>query len=527
MELNLFLSRPGMSALHKAGLAGLYMTLRALEKSKFKIEGFQFELSPKAVNLSFPEDAVEDTIDKLVRFGFQTDESGFIVLPGLSIGGGQSFENKLLTHESVLNTFYQFGPHRKSSVELRNFSGDNDRPIIKPNFRAVSSFVAQNSASSFVRAKKLAEKIEVISWMYPGGTEKHAGLSGTSLYEPSGTALPLLFAPVGVVYVPVRAFHSASASKIRVCILLSDITNLEEYAEIRAEIAGLSELKLVMSGASEALLFLAERFKIRRSQGVSELPLVTSIAMGSLVWVGGGQKVRTAVRSLRTSDPGILRNYEIICAALKNQVVIREAKVKKGKDRPPDTSFISVPSSRGLFAENIVNGRYFYSEISDIFIPHQDQSGNLRYRISYEREGLSNMIEKIEFATPGERIFIEAFHEAWRRHLGQLGAQSKLEGSSFKNRATRDFERLRSSLARSKNADSVRETITEFWARSGSIPALRDNWEKVIPLFSFENWKKARDLGLLALASYKPQEKHESEAMDSIALVHEEEENDE
>ena len=54
----------------------------------------------------------------------------------------------------------------------------------------------------------------------------------------------------------------------------------------------------------------------------------------------------------------------------------------------------------------------------------------------------------------------------------------------------------------------------DLWSRSGSLAALRSDWQQVLPLFSDQEWRLARDLALLALASYAPQSRDEEAALD-------------
>ncbi|EMO74307.1 CRISPR-associated protein Cas8a1/Csx13, TIGR03486 subtype, C-terminal domain protein [Leptospira kirschneri str. 200801925] len=68
-------------------------------------------------------------------------------------------------------------------------------------------------------------------------------------------------------------------------------------------------------------------------------------------------------------------------------------------------------------------------------------------------------------------------------------------------------------MSKSKNLESFRETITDFWSRAGRIQELTDGWEKAMILLELENWKKGRDLALLALVSYKPKNKEEETAL--------------
>jgi hypothetical protein len=54
MKMTLRLNAPGMTSLHKAGLAGLYMTLLAFEETGQKIEGLSWkaQLSLRDVRLA-------------------------------------------------------------------------------------------------------------------------------------------------------------------------------------------------------------------------------------------------------------------------------------------------------------------------------------------------------------------------------------------------------------------------------------------------------------------------------------------
>lgn len=117
------------------------------------------------------------------------------------------------------------------------------------------------------------------------------------------------------------------------------------------------------------------------------------------------------------------------------------------------------------------------------------------------------------FPESPERVFVRACHTAWKARLGQIGTRASNEGASFRSIASREFERLRVAFSRCKNAASLREAVTDFWARAGRIPELQDSWPQVLPLIGEERWREGRDLALLALASYKPASKKEEEVL--------------
>ena len=125
--------------------------------------------------------------------------------------------------------------------------------------------------------------------------------------------------------------------------------------------------------------------------------------------------------------------------------------------------------------------------------------------------------EREAFPDSPEKTFVLACQEAWRRRMGQIGEKAKREGSSFPDQVSREFERLRVAFSRCKNAASMREVITDFWARGGApLKALQDGWRDVLAMLNEKEWRKAKDLALLALASYKPATKEESEVLELI-----------
>lgn len=101
--------------------------------------------------------------------------------------------------------------------------------------------------------------------------------------------------------------------------------------------------------------------------------------------------------------------------------------------------------------------------------------------------------------------------------MGQLGERARRENASFPALVARESERVRVALARCKNAATLRETVVDLWSRAGSIPELREQWAAILPLFDEANWKKAKDLALLALASYSPKSPEEEDAIDEAA----------
>ncbi len=98
--------------------------------------------------------------------------------------------------------------------------------------------------------------------------------------------------------------------------------------------------------------------------------------------------------------------------------------------------------------------------------------------------------------------------------MGKLGERARRENTNFNALVNKESERLRTSLMRSKNADTLRETVVDFWARSGTNEHLQgDGLAKLLPFFDEKSWRRTRDLTLLALISYQPNTPEEAVAL--------------
>ena len=112
------------------------------------------------------------------------------------------------------------------------------------------------------------------------------------------------------------------------------------------------------------------------------------------------------------------------------------------------------------------------------------------------------MLEKSEMGDQ-ERNYVLACQEAWRRRMGQLGERAKKENADFNTLANREQERLRSAISKCRNATSLRQVMIDFWSRGSMNRVLENNWLEVAKMFNNVDWRKGRDLALLALVSYK------------------------
>jgi CRISPR-associated protein Cas8a1/Csx13 len=509
LEMNLKLNAPGMTSLHKAGLAGLYMTLKAFDKNDVEIEGLQWRLEDKQVILRWTAETPKNAFGDLVKKAFWIDDEGFIRLYGLEIRREMTLEQRHLLYQSLLNSFLQFGPHRPTeSKKVLRYEID-DKVIWLRGFAPIRKIRQHEAVNDFIdRNGKFKSNLNVAGWLYPGASQRHVAHNVTTLNETLNLALTLLFAPIGVIYYLIRS--KAKGRKSRLALLIPEINDLDAYAEVRQVIASQGVIDLTASSSSDAALRMLIALESNSSSNqfakqMRENFLCRIITFGIVGW-NEKQKSRTATRTVISGKLKGFENYHLADSIFKNKWQQVEAKKNE-----PEYSFVTTFCGREMIADNIANSKSWYHNISE-FLANSETRDQL---IKYERKELGQMVKDADYENENERIFIEVCHEGWRRRMGKLGQRAKAENTSFSNLANKEREKLRTSLGRCKNAETLRETVIDFWSRAGSIEQLQGGGlAKILPLFDEKNWRKAKDLALLALISYQAPEERDDSSLD-------------
>lgn len=491
-----------MTSLHKAGLAGLFMTLQAFAETDQKIKGLTWRLEATKVLLEWDDDHLKLAFEDFLNKSFWVDDDGFVRLKGLEISGPPNIDKKHQLYVALLNSFLQFGPHRPTDAK-RNLAYDvGDRPLWIKDFAPIREFRHQAAVSDFIGDKgRFRESIEAAGWLYPGAGQRHVVYNDTKLNETLGLALALLFAPVGVIYYSIKSY--AKGRKARLAMIVPEIKDLATYSEIRQAFARQGVFDLTASSSSDAALRML--VTIAGDQTTNTLAEVLGgsaicrvLTFGIVSW-NEKQKSRTYVRSIRSGQLRDFDNYRIADAIFKNRWQRIQAKRdRKGNQIEPERYFVTTFCAREFIADNIASGKVWYDGIADHLANKES-----REQLQYERKELYEMVRTASFDNESERLFIDVCQESWRRRLGKLGQRAISEHTSFSMLANKEAEKLRTSLARCKNADTLRGTVVDFWSRAGANRLLQGKGlTSLLPLF--KDWKRARDLALLALISYQP-----------------------
>ncbi len=484
MQINLSLGDPSFTLLHGAGLAGLWMTLNQLDIEGIKDDLLSWELSDLSISLSC-EGSDLAALQWLLAEAFQLQQNGIIALRGLD-AKSMRLDALAIVHQGILGTFLQHNStHKSTGIQTLNLELDEHKQV-QVNYKALTSYVYQGFATSLCdrNGTLLTKPISVAGWLNPGAAVRHVAFSSdTTFTESPINALVLLFAPVACYYYILRS--KLRDKRAQYALVIPEITSLAKFGKYKQNVHRryASYQDFHASSLGDAGLRFLTYEKTIEMLGDFSLPRCQVLTLGTVAW-STQQKTRTDVYTVE-ADERVCKNYQVC----RNHLIDRAIEGRNG-------AFLAPSFARELISENLARSQPWYAGFAD-----KVNSNELFHQLTYEREGLNQVMQNIE-SSERDKLFVRACHEAIKFTYGKLGdkAQQKKEYANL----DRETIRIRTGLGRCKSASSFREFITDFWSRAGRIPTLQNNWEELMGLvMDDKEWKRGRDLALLALASYK------------------------
>lgn len=558
------LSDPGMGLLERAGLAALYMSLRAAEE-----QGMKDQLAPLNWNA---DDLTSETVTirsagtdkealtKLFEWAWQVrDDVLYFPAVHRSKKAHEYLYLRIALHNGISRTFLQH-PRVQPKGELveRSVSLDEGKQI-KIAYQALDARKLKplgdlNKAGFFDRSGVLSDEnklVELSGWVFPGIAPRFSNESAWS--GPAHLGLLLMLAPIVCLYLQL---HNQRSTWL---FVLPDLYDLDEFDSV---ISG-SHVFLdpafrdVASIGDAGLQFLAEyssqsaRKELRTGCRV--------VAMGKVGYYPN-QSVRRGIADV-PPHAKIISRYRRLQQAMGNRWMQRKAvdndddevteipkrkKAKKQNETQQPIHFVSVPTGRGRIADNLIAGHPWYSNLVEPLLWDRDSLDRLRKRrpgtsverlwfqnLCYQRGKLMDLIQDNDmWDNPEERLFVEAFWEL-------LGLLYIRERKAVERGGTRPYEQrcedlneeIRRILTRSKTGPLARQAMTDLMTRPFEMyranpddsPPTRSKTVRANPATIWRlidrDWKLGRDLALLALASYQSKEKRGASISDETEPV--------
>lgn len=496
------LFEPGMTPLHRAGLGGLVSSLRWIEKSIPDAErpAGQWTIDERSVTLTW-EDAVA-FFDPLFRFAFQLQE-GLIYLLGQYGELPPRLEVRAALHEGLLLSFYDHGPTSRGSKKAVEGTYEIDEKPVSYRYLPLWWYKHQRDGSTLLRESLQGRTgAGLTRTFFPGAAQRHAAYKVSQVTQPAQLLLPLLFAPVGVMALRAGGKRVNDRGKRRfkkgAALLIPALNSLSEVHNLLPAFLPKTVRDCQIASVADAALQAEIRLRSRDLLDSETLSSLRCVWCCPADWNSRLQPPSMVIEVNADTTEATLDMFETAMAVFTPPSPRQN---KKGEYFWP-RSYV-----RPLIAENLVSGRPWYVGFSHLMTAQDPLSNNpIRDYLSPERKGLSAMTQKITWDAPGEKIIVRAVHEAMRCRYGRIAAENAKNQAAMKKRMTREYERQRLAFAGAKTADALRYALADLWSRAGSNSVLRESWPHVLPLLSNEKWQLARDLALLALASYQGKE---------------------
>ncbi|MGQ4648917.1 type I-MYXAN CRISPR-associated Cas8a1/Cmx1 [Lyngbya aestuarii] len=500
-KIHFSLSASDTTIMHRAGIVGLWMTLEQLELQFPTPASRPGNLSWLRTNYSISLDwQGEDftVLDWLLRQSFQINEKGLISLIGLD-SSSMNLMNQIHLHQAIgatflrHNRFYTSGKQTSEDVEVNGIGGN-----FPYKYQKIEGYAHQTFANRLCdEAGQLRRNyIQIVSWIYPGATVRHARLDKyNKLEETVEYALALLFLPVVCKYFILLSNTTKVDTKqpIKYILVIPEVTNLKTTAQRCWELRSLDYKDFHVTSLGEAAL---KHYSYDEIEYLNEYHQVCQALLYEKLNKDSRQRSLADIQDLEIQGKVIL-TYKLIDEHFsQNRAIWNGIKL-----------IVKANLIKGIMADNLVKGLPWWSDFWAIF--NQDTLGDLSKQLAYNREGLRSMIETDE-ELEIYKSFIRACHQALKKIYGKIYGRTQ-EGEI--PRFEREYERIRGELGRCYDQQSFNNFLSDFLSKAGLNPALYDQWESILPLLTGQvSWEKSRNLVLIALASYKPSPKPSEES---------------
>jgi CRISPR-associated protein Cas8a1/Csx13 len=524
-ELELRLADPAMDSLLRAGIGGLAATLLAIEKDKkwhrpetesWSEGGYPWSIEADGVILRFPKpDAAVEVLQPIFEYAFRIDSEQMIDFPSVfpSINTDPVFRSQL--QRGLLLTYLQHGKSRggeKKDVEKRT-SDDRQRAY---SYRQIHWYKHQQGYKDLIDGGTggvIESTTELPGTLYPGAAVRHNAFAGHTKQEANAAQLLAgYFSAIGTLSLPVNRGSAV--------LLVPDPTDVRRFANRRRSVTPRDALECCIGGTGDAVLQVYAR--LRAEEEVKErLPVsvVHAYLFRPTAWATQ-QKSRVESLTVEPLDDRQIEIFEHARAYFQPRQVARKEVEKGGKGKSKqerETWFYSDSIVRPLIADNLANNRPWFAGFSRLLVADDPASGKpLRGRLLFEKEGLFRMVQSNVWDRPGHQAFVRAVHHALRGRYGKIASENAKNPAAMQTRFRGEYDRWRLAFSGSKTADQFRQVICDLFSRVPANSELQSNWVDILPLLEDGQWRHARDLALLAMASYSG--KGEKELQQSIEV---------
>lgn len=464
-EIALSIFDPNTLLPHRAGIAGLALALSAIAATDAPI---QWQVTEDAVKLSWEGSDLE-AVQWLLSQTYRS-EQGYLEVPALKLDE----QGRYIFSEGVVSTFLQHSKQRtreKQSVPLA-FLVEDDKPEIRIDYRpVVDCYYTRDFKEAFTSKGAFKADIPLKGHHLPGLVE--CFVNGAYVESPTGF-LSLLFLPLACGYYQLPGYRSA--------LVIPEVRNLKEWVNLRRRMPGRTYRSFRAGSTGESALSFLLREKLVEDSQQFRVDYCEVYQLGNQPWDGNQSYLKQAVHRVQVNDQ-VLGLYEIASRLLPPRV-----KLKQGGEG----TWLAESKVLAWISDNLIANKVWYSGFFEF-----------RKAITIYPEDRRGLIVMSEYLNADEQILFDAVQGAFRKYRGQQIDQAKRQGRQP------DWEQITNKviyrLQRPSTQQEFAKALVDFLSQFRSKAALSSGSQVFWWLHQESNWRKARDLALLAIATYQGQ----------------------
>lgn len=487
-EFTLSIFDPNTLLPHRAGIAGLALALSKASKDAL----VTWKVTEDAVHLAW-EGTDKEAVQWLMGQTYQV-EKGYLKVPALVLDD----QGQYTFTAGVTSTFLQHSQQRKQDVAVtKSFVIEEGQPEISISYRPLlECYYTGDLKEAFSPKGAFKPAIPLKGHHLPGLVECFT--NGAYHETPQGY-LALLFLPMACGYYRLPGYRSA--------IVMPEVSDLNQWVKQRQRLSASTvqslahkEQQLVRrsyrnyqsSGAAESALYFLLQERVIEGAEALRVRHCEVYQLGKQAWDGNQSYLKQAVHHVSANDR-ILEVYE-------SAYYLFPPKMRKNDK---GESWLAVSTVLPWIADNLIKNKAWYA-------------GFFEFRKAnkiYERQGLVKMTDN--YLTPDERVLFDALQGSFRMFL-----RGQMEQATKQNRPL-DYEQSMNKfiyrLQRPSTQNDFAAALVDILSRYPSKASKGHGAQIFGWLHREPSWKQARDLALLAIATYQSETKSsEAKASKSV-----------
>ena len=458
-EFTLSIFDPNTLLPHRSGIAGLALALSVIDP---KDAPLTWEVTEDAVKLAW-EGNDREVIKWLLDQTYQVTKDGYLDVPALNLDS----QGHYTFTEGVLSTFLQHSKQRsRDSVGVaKAFSIDDGQPEIKVEFRPLLSCYYTGELKEAFNSKGLFKsEISLKGHHLPGLVE--CFVNGAYQESPEGF-MALLFLPLACGYYRLPGF--------RMAVVIPEVMNLKQWVNRRQSFSGRTYRNFRSSGAGESALHFLLQEKLIEDAQLERVKYCEVYQLGKQTWDANQSYLKQAVYRIEVQD----RVLELYNSAIQ----FFPSKVKQ---TDKGESWLAISKVLPWICDNLVAEKAWYAGFFE-FRKRNDL---------YEREGLVKMTDVL---ADKDKTLFDTVQGAFSAYLRGQIVQAQKQGRKLDYGRVTDkvIYRMQRPSTQQEFATALVDFLSQFRSKASRGVGL-----EIYHWLHGENWRQARDLTLLAIATY-------------------------